>query len=115
MTEKAREIVTAKGRPSGTATTTIVMEIIKKDTKLLRVSMVSKSLFSLRRVETIMLMVIAMNVRTLTYTPILPISFAIVSSLHWRGVSSSSMFSFSSAIPDLVFDPTAKTRAVPSP
>ena len=40
MTEKAKEIVTSKGRPSGTATTIIVMAIITKPTtspKVLRV------------------------------------------------------------------------------
>lgn len=38
-----------------------------------------------------------------------------VSNLHYRGVSSSSMFNFSSAIPDLVFGPTAHTIAIPCP
>jgi hypothetical protein len=56
-----------------------------------------------------------MNVRTATYTPILPISLAMVSSLIYRGVSSSSMFSFSSAMPDLVLTPTAQIIAVPYP
>ena len=34
MTEKASEMVTARGSPSGTATTMTVIEIIKKSTKL---------------------------------------------------------------------------------
>ena len=46
------------------------------------------------------LRVMAMKVRMATYTPIIPIWLAMVSNLDWRGVSSSSMFNFSSADPD---------------
>jgi len=38
-----------------------------------------------------------------------------MSSLAYRGVSSSSMFIFYSACPDLVFIPTAQTRALALP
>ena len=63
----------------------------------------------------IKLIVIAMKVRTLTYKPTLPISFAIVSNLHYNGVSSSSIFNFSSAIPALEWTPTAQIMATPVP
>jgi hypothetical protein len=62
-----------------------------------------------------MLIVIAINVSIATYTPNLPISLAIVSNLFYNGVASSSIFSFSSAIPDLEFTPTAHTIAIPYP
>lgn len=79
----------------------------------LRMSMVNPS--SPRAVVIINLIVITTKVRTATYTPSLPISLAIVSSLVYSGVSSSSMLNFSSAIPDLVLVPTAQTMATPEP
>lgn len=61
------------------------------------------------------LTVITIKVRILTITPNLPISLAIVSNLHCNGVPSSSMLSFSSAIPDLECTPTAQIMAIPVP
>lgn len=51
----------------------------------------------------------------LTRTPTPPIWLAMVSSLCCRGVISSSMLSFCSAYPDLVWTPTAQTIARPLP
>jgi hypothetical protein len=48
MTEKAREMVTASGRPSGTATTMTVTAMIMKSINLLRVSTVANYLVSSR-------------------------------------------------------------------
>mmetsp|Transcript_6400 Transcript_6400/g.5708 ORF Transcript_6400/g.5708 Transcript_6400/m.5708 type:complete len:236 (-) Transcript_6400:507-1214(-) len=115
MTEKAKAMVTARGRPSGTATTITVMAIIRKETKAERVSMWRSSAVSSRAVEMMRFTVMAMKVRMATYTPIFPISLAMVSNLAWRGVSSSSMFNFSSAMPDLVLVPTARIKATPWP
>jgi hypothetical protein len=66
ITEKAREIVTASGSPSGTATTMTVIPIIKKLTRDDRVSTVIRDLSPAITLLTTRLMVIATKVSTAT-------------------------------------------------
>jgi hypothetical protein len=66
ITEYAREIVTARGRPSGTATTITVMAMIRKPTRLFRESMCISYLVSSFTVTTIIFTVIEIKVRRAT-------------------------------------------------
>jgi hypothetical protein len=63
ITEKASEIVTASGSPSGTATTIIEIAIIRKFIKFPRVVILIRYSYSVKRIVIIILIVIAMNVR----------------------------------------------------
>ena len=114
-TEKASPIVTASGRPSGIATTTIVMPRMKALSTSatfwlsVRLRSYSQKIRSIVRTQTMI------NTRIATANPSLPIWFAIVSSLFCRGVWSPSMFIERPARPWFVLSPTARTTAVPEP
>ncbi len=108
-------MVTAKGNPSGTATTTTVIPIIKNEIKELRVEIVKiGSLFMI--LKTIKLIMEAMTVIIATQRPTLPIWSPIIDSLAYKGVNLSSVvFNAASAIPCQLFLPTALTIATPVP
>jgi len=101
-TEKAKEIVTASGRPSGTATTIIVTAMIKafKKSEIFYGSAIVRSLY--RKIAQSILTTKAIKVRAATDPPILPIMSAIDSSLVCRGVSSLVTFMIRSTLPDRV-------------
>lgn len=72
MTEYASDIVTAKGSPSGTATTTTVIPIIKKVMRELRVE-IENSGSPLINLKMTKLMIEAITVIIATQRPTLPI------------------------------------------
>lgn len=114
MTEKASEMVTANGSPSGTATTTTVIEVMKA---LIMAEMLSllKNGELVERLLMTSLPIKKRKVKVATATPNFPISLAIYSSLVWSGVASSSMLSLDSAFPDIELCPTPQMMALPAP
>ena len=85
-TEKARPIVTARGRPSGMATTTIVIPRMKAlSTSAIFWLSVRLRSYS-QKIANIVLTHTMMKTRMATANPSLPIWFAIVSSLFCSGV-----------------------------
>jgi len=82
--EKAKAIVTAKGRPSGTAITIIVIPIIMNPTNLSKI-FVTLSTFP-RAISTTRYTVKTVTVNTAQAIPIFPISFATPSNLSYKGV-----------------------------
>ena len=106
-------MVTARGNPSGTATTIIViarMNAFKIPFKTVIVSQLScLQLLMIPRI------IRAKNVRAATPTPKRPIDVAIRSSLAYRGVISSSTLSNASVFPIYVREPTAQTTPLPLP
>lgn len=72
MTEYASEMVTASGNPSGTATTTTVIPIIKNEIKEFRVDIVNNG-SPLMSLKTTRLIIEAMTVMIATQSPTFPI------------------------------------------
>jgi hypothetical protein len=106
-------MVTAKGRPSGTATTITVIAIMKASSTALRFSIEKNCPSGFLQISIISLITKARNVAKATDIPMIPIKLEIASSLIYRGVSSLSISNAFSAIPDLVRSPTATTIARP--
>jgi len=106
--------VTARGSPSGTATTIIVTPRINafksplSDAIVNTFSLFIESFISPRIIR-------AKKVSTATPTPNNPIYVEIRSNLAYRGVNSSSVFKSASVLPICVNGPTAITIALPFP
>lgn len=114
MTEKARERVTARGRPSGIATTTTVIPIIKK----LKISSKCSPVFHLfsNPLSTANLISITRTIEHAATNPNFPISSAILVSLIYSGVSSGSLYrSRADIFPTQELSPTTVIRSLPSP
>lgn len=107
LVEYASEMVTANGRPSGTATTTMVTAMIAASTIPVAVSV---SVSYVNRA-----IIITMNVSTAIKPPKYPIRSAMTSSLSCRGVLACSLFSsplmFALILPYWEFAPVPKTTA----
>ena len=95
LTENARAIVTANGRPSGTATTIIVIAIMNALITIYNVLILRNSQSPL--IHDIMIWIIrAKNTRVATAVPIIPISSATASNFYYSGVGG---FSISRSLP----------------
>lgn len=114
LTEKANERVTARGRPSGIATTMTVIPMMKKFRSSGKSFEVSHSLempFSIANLTSKIIKII-----TAEYSPNFPISSAIFYSFIWRGVAvTSSWFNAALIFPLQERSPTTITTILPSP
>lgn len=114
-TEKAIEIETARGRPSGTATITIETPIAKYLRTVWRVGQ-SSNLASVNKICKTKKRVIVMKIKAPPIYPNFPMYPASFSNLSWRGVrSSSESYSTGNSSANLVCFPTAATTALPEP
>ena len=114
LTEKAKERVTAKGKPSGMATTITVIARMKKFKSSGRSDFVSHSLdipFSIANRTSRMI-----KIKIAEYKPNLPISYAIFSNFICRGVAViSSWFNTARILPEQEKSPTTVIIILPSP
>mmetsp|Transcript_15972 Transcript_15972/g.26936 ORF Transcript_15972/g.26936 Transcript_15972/m.26936 type:complete len:202 (+) Transcript_15972:2344-2949(+) len=140
--EKLREIVTARGSPSGMATTTTVMAMMTDSSrdlyslKSFSTPSTSLSKLKLRGVQPssssqvrmlaqpqgrtlvysrVILITWAAMVRQATKMPTFPILLAMVSSFSWRRVGWGACWVLVVITPATVLGPTARTRAFPKP
>ena len=110
----ARAIVTANGRPSGTATTIIVTAIKKAFIISYSDYMHIKQWFP-KIIWIIKWTMRAPIVKAATIVPITPISSAIDSSFYYKGVAGLSSSKLAFNLPSWVFMPTAQTTIFPVP
>jgi len=113
FTEKAREIVTDRGRPSGIAIT-ITATPRMKNLRISMICLVSKLLSIIRSM--VNLRIRMKKIRMAEMRPNLPISLAMVSNFYYKGVTSTPPYLNKTPIlPSQVFSPTNKTKNMPSP
>mmetsp|Transcript_4769 Transcript_4769/g.13708 ORF Transcript_4769/g.13708 Transcript_4769/m.13708 type:complete len:259 (+) Transcript_4769:3629-4405(+) len=108
--EKAREMVTAKGRPSGTATTRMVTAKMKNCSGPSENLEMGKPRFS-----TIHLIMRTTKQSSATAKPTLPMAPASTVSFSCRGVSAASPTTSAMVWPHSLCTPTADTSILPSP
>mmetsp|Transcript_160839 Transcript_160839/g.390720 ORF Transcript_160839/g.390720 Transcript_160839/m.390720 type:complete len:257 (-) Transcript_160839:527-1297(-) len=110
--EYAREMVTASGSPSGTATTMIVMQMMNEwMIQSVRSRACSRTSSGLAYHMTIIMIIVARPAPA----PILPMNFAMSSSFSWSGVSSGSVARRALMRPHREESPTAMTSALHLP